>query len=167
MESDCISDSFFAKYNGKKLVDVIKFQLSKISKMYTSSRYSIATVEGNGKFTVTVDTPIYSNAIGCYYCNIPYELKDNKISMVTVKTYSFNKYSKEYLYKTQKGFDVYSKVGSKTVVFKVKKGEKVTFDKLYISKSGKAYFRIINSKGAKGWIKSDQEGLFSNMPAWG
>ncbi|BCN30771.1 hypothetical protein [Anaeromicropila herbilytica] len=167
MESDCISDSFFTQYNGEKLINLIKFQPEKIYKKFNAARYSLGKIDGNGKFTLVTDTPIYSNAIGCYYCNVPYQIKDNKISKISANTYTLAKFSKDYTYKAKKSFSVYSTVGGKKVVYTVKKNDKVTFDQIYVTKAGKVYCRIINNKGIKGWIKSDQEGLFMNTPAWG
>lgn len=87
--------------------------------------------------------------------------------MKPASTFTLSKYSKTFKYKAAKEFSVYKKAGSKTVAYKVKKGDTVTFDKMYLSKSGKAYFRMINSKGKKGWIQADQKNLFTELPAWG
>lgn len=166
-ESDCINNSFFVWYNGKKLSDYIRFEPWRLTKYFNSPRFSLSSLEGNGKFYAVLDTPIYSQAIGCYYCYAPYQMKGNAITAVSTTTYKLTKGSIKYRYKAKKTFPVYSKAGSKTIVFNVKKGEKVSFDKLYVSKSGKAYFRLINSKGKTGWIKSDQENLFIECPGWG
>ena len=167
MESDCINDAFFVRYDGDKLVNMVKFPPKSESKVIDTIRFSLEKTDGDGKFTFCVDTPVFSDAIGCYCCDIPYQLKNNKITRVPVTIFSLNKYSKKYQYKVKKGFSVYDKVGSKTVAFKVKKGEKVTFDQLYLKKSKMTYFRIVNHNGKKGWIKSVQKGLFSNVPMWG
>lgn len=167
MESDCIGEATFAKYNGDKIVDCVGFDPVRIEKNFVSSRYYLTSVSGDGKFMATLDTPIFSYVIGCYYCNVPFQIKDNKISRVQTNIFSFTKYSKEYKFKAIKGFSAYIKAGSKTVACTVKKGDTVTFDKLYISKSGIAYFRLINSKGKTGWIKSDRGNLFKEYPAWG
>ena len=89
------------------------------------------------------------------------------ISCVPAKTYAFRKSSKEYQYKAAKSFSVYTTVGSKKVTYTVKKGDMVTFNSLYVTNTRKAYFRIVNSKGKTGWIKSTQENLFVEYPAWG
>jgi hypothetical protein len=49
----------------------------------------------------------------------------------------------------------------------VKKGATVTFDTLYVTGTGTAYFRIRNSKGKTGWIRPEQVNLFVEYPAWG
>lgn len=165
VDDGCIYDGFFARYDGEKLIDKVKFPLKTETK--DISRFSLDKTDGNGKFTVCMDTPVFSYTIGCYYCYVPYQLKNNKITRVPVNTYSFNKYSKNYKYKVKKSFSVYDKAGSKTVAFKVNKGEKVTFDQLYLTKYKKAYFRIRNHNGKTGWIKSEKKNLFSILPMWG
>ncbi|SHO48113.1 SH3 domain-containing protein [Anaerocolumna xylanovorans] len=167
MESDGVKNAFFVQYDGTKIVNKIKFDIDKLTKNFGTYRYSIEETDGKGKFTTAIDTPIYSKATGCYYCYVSFILKDNKISIVPASTYTLTKFSREYTYKAVKGFSVYEKAGSKKAVYQVKKGDKVTFDRMYVSKTGKAYFRIINSKGKKGWINSDQENLFAELPLWG
>ncbi|WMJ88195.1 SH3 domain-containing protein [Anaerocolumna sp. MB42-C2] len=167
MESGCMDNSFFTRYDGTKFLDYVTFDIKTLTKKFDSSRYYINKLNGDGKFTMVIDTPIYSPAIGCYFCYVPFRLKDNVLSAITTNTYTLTADSSNYKYKAVKSFSVYKKAGSKNVVYKVKKSDKVFFDKMYISKSGKAYFRIINNKGKKGWIKSDQENLFAECPAWG
>jgi|GEM_PF-1895978 len=167
MESDCISYSFFARYDENNQYHATKFSPKELTNNFISTRYSLGALDGDGKFDLMIDTPIFSEAIGCYICYVPFQLKDNVISCVPAKTYAFNKFSKEYQYKAAKSFSVYATVGSKKVAYTVKKGEMVTFHSLYVTKSGKAYFRIVNTKGTTGWIKSTQENLFIEYPAWG
>lgn len=167
IESDCVKNAFFARYDGEKLYQYKDFEIDKLAKGFNTYRYSLARLDGDGKFTVKLDTPIYSPAIGCYYCYMPFQLKDNTISALPAKSYTLTEGSSTYQYKAAKSFSVYETVGSKKAVFKVKKGAIVTFHKLYVSKSGKAYFKLRNSKGKTGWIKSDQENLFVMFPAWG
>jgi hypothetical protein len=167
IESDCVKNAFFARYDGEKLYHYKDFEIDKLAKGFNTYRYSIARLDGDGKFTIIIDTPIYSPAIGCYYCYMPLQLKDNAISVLPVKSYTLTEGSSTYQYKAAKNFSVYESVGSKKAVFKVKKGAIVTFHKMYVSKSGKVYFKLRNSKGKTGWIKSDQENLFVMFPAWG
>lgn len=167
MESDCISYSFFASYDENNQYDYVKFDPHKLTKNFNAIRYSLETLDGDGKFKLIIDTPIYSKALGCYCCYVPFQIKNHVITKVSVKTYALNKFSKNYQYKAAKKFSVYEKVGSKLVVYTVQSGDVVTTDKLYVTASGKAYFRIVNSKGKTGWIKSDQENLFVEIPAWG
>ncbi|MBP1754303.1 MAG: hypothetical protein H6Q59_701 [Firmicutes bacterium] len=167
MESDCISYSFFARYDENNQYHAIKFSPKELTNNFNTTRYSLGALDGDGKFDLIIDTPIFSEAIGCYICYVPFQLKDNVISCVPAKTYAFNKSSKEYQYKAAKSFSVYATVGSKKVVYTVKKGDMVTFNSLYVTKSGKAYFRIVNNKGKTGWIKAAQENIFVEYPAWG
>lgn len=167
MESDCIKNALFVRYDGEKLFDYVDFDIDNLTKDFNTYRYSIEKLYGDGKFTIVIDTPVYSNAIGCYYCYVSFQLKDSAISVIPTKMYTLTKDSSEYKYKSARSFPVYSKAGSKKVVYKVKKGDKVTFDKMYVAKSGKTYFRIKNRKGKSGWIISDQESLFVECPAWG
>ncbi len=167
LESDGVKNAFFVQFDGKKFVHNVPFEINKLTKKYSTYRYSIEKTDGKGNFTALLDTPIYSPAIGCYLCYVSFRMEDGNISIIPSSTYDLFKFSKEYKYKTVKAFTVYEKAGSKTAVYKVKKGDIVTFDKMYLAKSGKVYFRTINSKGSKGWILSDQEGLFAEQPAWG
>jgi hypothetical protein len=167
MESDCINYSFFAQYSKDNIYKYNTFKPKKLLGKLNSIRYSLSSIDGDGKFKLIIDTPIFSDAIGCYYCYVPFQLQNNKFSKVSTKTYTLTQYSQQYKYKAKKSFSVYDKAGSSKVVYNVKKGDKVTFDKFYISKSGKVYFRIINSQGKSGWIRSAQKDLFTVLPMWG
>lgn len=171
MESDCAKNAFFVQYDGNKITHNIAFNIafkadSKV-KDFNIYRYSLAKTDGAGRFTLLLDTPVYSQAAGCYYCYASFQVQDNKVSMLPASTFTLGKYSKEYQYKAAKAFTVYSEAGTKKIAYKVTKGEKVTVDKLYIAKTGKVYFRVNNKMGRKGWIVSDQENLFAELPAWG
>lgn len=166
-ESDTVTNALFAHVNQDKSVNTTAFNPDKITKSLNFCRYSLYGTDGSGNFTLSVDTPIYSPAIGCYYCYITFQDKGGKISLKPANTFKLEDYSKKYCYKAAKGFSVYKKAGSKAVAYKVEKGSLVTFDQMYLSKTGKAYFRIINGKGKKGWIPSDLENLFTEIPAWG
>ncbi len=167
MESDCIKNAFFVQYDGNKITHNIAFKAENMAKNFDIFRYSIVKTDGAGRFTLLLDTPVYSNAAGCYFCYASFQVQDNKISMIPASTFTLEKHSKEYQYKAVKVFTVYSEAGTKKIAYKVKKGEKVTIDKLYIAKTGKVYFRVNNKMGMKGWIVSDQENLFAELPAWG
>jgi hypothetical protein len=151
-------NAFFVRYNGKTLAPEVAFTPKDIiNKNREASRYKIVKLDGNGKFYI--DNYTDCDAIGSFYCYMPFQLKDNAITAVPEKTY---KLLITHKYKAAKSFQAYEKAGSKKVGYTVKKGNEVTFDKLYISKSGKAYLRMINSKGKVGWIRCDQKGLFTN-----
>lgn len=165
MDSGGISYSFFARYDKNNQYKYVNFKPNKIIKNYDA--YSLELLHGNGKFDMMVDTPVHSDAIGRYYCYVPFQLKNNVISAVSTQTYAFNKFSSQYKYKAAKVFSVYDKAGSNKVAYKVKTGEKVTINALCVTTSGKAYFRVVNSKGKTGWIKSDLKNIFVERPEWG
>ncbi len=157
--NDYMTDAFFTRYNGKALEPIIKFTPKDILKENSDiSSYKIAELVGNGKFYISNYTEC--DAIGSFYCYRQFQLKDNAITSVAEKTFKIMTITDKY--KAAKGFSAYETAGSKKVSYTIKKGEEVTFDKLYISKSGKASLRMINSKGKVGWIRCDQKGLFSN-----
>lgn len=159
--SDCTFDASFYRYNGKTLDSKVAFTPKDIFDKNTDDRrYRLEKLAGNGKFYISNRT--FCDAIGTFNYYRPFQLKDNAIIEVSVKTYDLGEYETTYKYKAAKSFKAYEKAGSKKVVYTVKKGDKVTFDKMYIAKSGKAYLRMKNSKGKTGWIKSDQMNLFDN-----
>jgi hypothetical protein len=167
MDSVGIKYSSFARYTKESTIENTTFEPDEPTSYLSFFRYSLNKVKGDGTFIIEADTPIYTEAIGCYLCYLTYKIDESEIARVSAKTYSFNQYSKSYKYKAQKSFSAYKKVGSKSILFKVKKGNTVTFDKLYISKSGKAYVRVINSNGKKAWISANQSNLFYELPVWG
>lgn len=164
--SDVVNSAYFIRYNGENLSEITSMEENR-PKGFEYFRYGLDKINGDGTFTVWVDTPIFSEAIGCYICSVSYQLKDNQISLLPTKTYALNETSKEYKYKAQKNFTVYKKAGSKSVSFKVKKGSKVTFEAFYVSKSGKAYMKVKNSQGKTGWINAALKDLFYERPLWG
>jgi hypothetical protein len=165
-DSDGILYSSFARYKDEAVSEITGLkQLA--PKGFDFYRYGLYKVNGDGTFVISADTPVYSDAIGCYICDITFQLKDNTLSLVPDKAYALNQVSKNYKYKVKKSFSVYKDAGSKQVLFQVKKGEKVTFDQFTVGKSGKVYFNLKNSKGKTGWIPSKSKDLFSNCQYWG
>jgi hypothetical protein len=162
-ESDCIKSSFFTRYHNGKLFNTANFKPSSKIKDFSAVRYDISKLTGNGKFYAMIDTPSFSDAIGCYCCYMPFQLKGHVITPVPQKTYQLVEGRSKYQYKVKKSFQAYEKADSKKAVYSVKKGDKVTFDLMYVTKSGNLYFRMINSKGKSGWINSKQK----DFPMWG
>jgi hypothetical protein len=158
--NDYVMNAYFTRYNGKALDSKVAFNPQKLNNIFSSS-YEIVKLDGNGK--IYIRDYCLSNAIGNFMCDVPFQLKDNTVTTVPVDTYKFDKYYSTYQYKATKNFLAYEKAGSKKVAYTVKKGNKVTFDTLYISKSGKAYFRMKGTNGKTGWIQSDQKNLFVNV----
>lgn len=165
-ESDYIVTSFFAQLADKKL-KTIAFEPKKLFKDFNYVHYFIQDINDNGEFKLSVGTPIVSSSIGNYNCYATFQYKDGKITKIPASYYSLSEDSKEYPYKAVKSFTVQQEAGSKVVAYTVKKGSTLTIDKMYLSKAGKLYFRMVNSKGEKGWIPSDLEDLFEQIPAWG
>lgn len=165
-ENGGVSDAFFVQYNGSKLVHSTVFEPEKLTKNIDIYCYTIKKTDGKGGFTIALNTP-YTPSIGCYYIEVSYRLKDGKITKTTANTYTLSDNSKAYRYKAIKSFTAYQSPGSKKSAYKARKGDTVTFDKMYITKTGTVYFRMINSKGKKGFIRSDMENLFRELPAWG
>lgn len=157
--NDCVMNAFFVRYNGKALDPEVAFTPKDIiNKNRDAYSYKIVKLDDNGKFYIVNYTNC--DAIGSFHCYMPFQLKDNAITAVPEKTYKLLLNTDKY--KAAKSFQAYKKAGSKKVVYTVKKGNKVNFDKLHILKSGKTYLRMINSKGKVGWIRCDQKGLFTN-----
>lgn len=157
--NDCVMNSFFTRYNGKALNPKVAFTPKEIlKKNMDANHYELVKLAGNGKFYIRNYTDC--DAIGSFNCYRAFQLKDNAITAVPVNTYKLLTIADKY--KAAKSFQAYEKAGSKKVVYTVKKGNEVTFDELYISKSGKAYLRMKNANGKTGWIKSDQKNLFVN-----
>ena len=157
--NDCVMNAFFTRYNGKTLDSEVTFTPKDILNIdKDASSYKIMKLDGNGTFYILNNTEC--DAIGSFQCYMPFQLKDNKITAVSENTYQLLTIQDKY--KAAKSIQAYERTDSKKVAFTVKKGSEVTFEQLYISKSGKAYLRMINSKGQAGWIRTDQKGLFTN-----
>jgi hypothetical protein len=167
LESDCADDAFFVQYNGSKLFHTTAFTPKDLTKDFNIYRYSLSGTDGKGNFTFKIDTPVFSPSIGCYFSFISFQLKDEKISLTSAKTFTLSKDSKTYRYEAAKTISAYKTAGSKSVAYKVKRGDTVIFDKMYLSKTGKVYFRMINDKKQMGWIRSDLDNLFAELPLWG
>jgi hypothetical protein len=64
-DSDGIIYSSFARYDGETVREVPGFT-ENAPKGFIFYRYGLNKINGDGTFTLSVDTPISSNAIGCY-----------------------------------------------------------------------------------------------------
>lgn len=166
-ESDYIVTSFFAQLEDNKKLKTIAFEPKKLFKDFDYVHYFIQDINDNGEFKLSIGTPIASSSIGCYNCYATFQYKGGNITKIPASYYSLSEDSKEYPYKAVKSFTVQQKAGSKVVAYTVEKGNILTVDKMYLSKSGKLYFRMVNSEGEKGWIPCDLENLFEQIPAWG
>ena len=121
-ESDCASNAFFVQYNESELSQNMDFNIADLAKDFNIYRYSLVSTDGKGNFTLSIDTPIYSPSIGCYYCYVSFQMKDSKISMIPAGTFTLSEYSAAYRYKAAKAFSAYKSAGSKTAAYKLKKG---------------------------------------------
>jgi hypothetical protein len=159
--NDYVMSTFFTKYNGKTLDSKVAFTPKDIfNNTKDSKTYEIVKLAGDGKFYIRSYT--YCDAIGSFYCQMQFQLKKNVIQAVPLDVYQLDENTTTYKYKAAKNFQAFERAGSKKVVYTVKKGNEVTFDRLYISKTGEVYLRLINTSRKSGWIKSDQKGLFVN-----
>lgn len=130
--NDCILDAFFTRYNGKALDHKVAFTPKDVlDKNMNAGSYEIAKLDGDGRFYIRNYT--FCDTIGNFHCYMPFQLKDNAITAVPAKTYKLDKYWSTYKYKAAKSFQAYEKAGSKKVIYTIKKGNEVTFDKIYIS----------------------------------
>lgn len=138
----------------------------------------LAQIKGDGSFSIIADSPIYFSDIGSYFCYVPFNMKEGKISYKKVKSYTLTNVSQDYLYTVNKDIVVYEKADNTSKRRQIlKKEDTLNIKKFIISKNfsennKEGYAYIIDSKGNKGWIylsgKSGWENpMFKIIPAWG
>ena len=134
-----------------------------------------------------MDTP-YALPIGCFYADIPLQLKGDKIVPAT-GVYKLVENSNKYVYTAKKNMKVYKKPAKKSKnKFTLKKGDKISIIKIKpaknvakrlqgkngVEKEDNGFAYIKTKTGKKGWIflskKMSSWGkktLFKQVPGWG
>lgn len=156
--------TFYLQYRDSKLELNQTIKTKDSPKYLNMATYFFGDISDDASFQLIVIRPI-GDAIGDYECIIPYKLINQKIVPVKTNKYNLSSYSKKYVYKVNKDFVTYKSVKKGAAVsFEVNSGDEVRADKVYVSKKGKCYIRIINSKNVKGWIDGSQDDLFVKGP---
>ena len=120
--------------------------------------YRFKNVKGNGRFHIIVDTP-YALPIGCFYADIPLQLKGDKIVPAT-GTYklveSLKKNMKVYKKASKKSKNKFTlKKGDKLRIIKIKPAKNVTKrpqGKYGLDKKDNGFAYVKTKNGKKGWI---------------
>lgn len=163
--SDGCLETFYLQYKAPELKLIQTITKKDAPKYLNMWRYLFGHVSSDASVQLIATRPI-GDAIGDYYCFIPYKLINHKLAAVKTNTYNLTPDSKKYVYKAKKKFVTYKSVNTGAAAFSVNTGDKVRADKVYVSSEGKCYIRIINSKNVQGWINGSQENLFVKAPIW-
>ena len=164
--SDGCLETFYLQYRDPKLKLIQTITKKDAPKYLDMWRYLFGHVSNDASIQLIATRPI-GDAIGDYYCFVPYQLINRKLAVVKTNTYNLTSDSQKYVYKAKKKFVTYKSVYlGAAAAFTVNSGDKVRADKVYVSQEGKCYIRIINSKNMKGWISGSQENLFVKVPIW-
>lgn len=164
--SDGCLETFYLQYKDPKLKLIQTITKKDAPKYLNMWRYLFGHISADASVQLIATRPI-GDAIGDYYCFIPYKLINHKLAAEKTNTYNLTPDSKKYVYKAKKKFVTYKSVNTgAAAAFTVNSGDKVRADKVYVSSEGKCYIRIINSKNVKGWINGSQENLFVKAPIW-
>ena len=176
--------SSFQRWNGKEITE---FETSSNKALMYGRGYRFKNVKGNGRFHIIVDTP-YALPIGCFYADIPLQLKGDKIVPAT-GTYKLVESSKKYMYTVKKNMKLYKTASKKSKnKFTLKKGDKLRIikskpaknvakrpkGKYGLDKRDNGFAYVKTKTGKKGWIflskKMSSWGkktLFKKVPGWG
>jgi len=126
--------------------------------------------DGKGNFSINMDRAINCDYLtGNHWDAIPYKLKDGKVSRVKTEYYNFASVSalNSKAYKAKGKLIFSKKPQGKATSFTLKKGQKVTAVKMYVSKKGEVSVQFKNKDGKKGWLNgknfSYEKLPFSNM----
>jgi hypothetical protein len=158
--------TFYLQYRDYKLKLIQTLDRKDGPQYLNLAMYFWGQVAKDASFQLISVRPM-GDAIGDYACFIPYKLMNGKIAAVKTNTYNLTPDSKKYRYQAKKKFVTYKSVNTGTAAaFRVNTGDEVRADKVYVSKKGKCYIRIINRNNAKGWIDASQDDLFVRGPIW-
>ncbi len=158
--------TFYLQYRDSKLKLIQTLDRKDGPKYLNLAMYFWGQVAEDASFQLISIRPM-GDAIGDYACFIPYRLINGKVVVVKTNTYNLTPDSKKYVYKAKKKFVTYKSVNKgAAAAFRVNAGDEVRADKVYVSKKGKAYIRIINHNNVKGWIDASQDDLFVKGPIW-
>lgn len=167
--SDDILYSGLYQYEDQVLQKVFQLSSKKISKNFYIKPGYLSKADGKGNFAIAMDRVFNADAlIGNYYVNIPYQLKNGKVSRVEAKSYTFaslyskNKKIKAGKFKAAKKIKFYSKPSKKSkTAFTLKKGKIVKAEKIYF-KNGSVYVKFKAGNGKTGYLKAGNN--YNNIP---
>lgn len=159
--SDDILYSALFQYDSTTLKEVYELKSKKIGKNFGVRPGFITKTNGKGKFYVAMDRAVSVEAlVGNYFVNIPYQIKNNKVSRIKTKSYQFaalyssNEKIKAGKFKAARKLKFYTKPNTKSsVAFTLKKGKMVTAKKIYY-KNDQCYVQFKNSNGKTGYLKN-------------
>ena len=178
--SDIIEYMGIYRYNKQKVSQLFQVKGDTLYGKMSLYRYKDFVLGTGNTFYINADTPIWIRDLGSYYCKMPFLIKGNKIVANKVSAYdifspSTTNYKKRMKFELKKLVTVYktsSKVKGKA--FTLKKGDKITIDKIKpVKKSPATAYVRINKGKKKGWIYIKEKGsaidssMFKEVPAWG
>jgi hypothetical protein len=167
-ESACLNDYQIAQYNKKYNIllnyNNIKFLDNNIKFVRGGN---VSNLKGNGNFTITIDTPIYNNNLGCYYCKVPFLLSNGSIKNTLTKEYELEKLS-SFTYTLAKNVMLYKKPNTTEKLTQLSKGTTLTpIALVFYGKNTTNYFKVKVSDGTIGYLPLSLNDIFEELPAWG
>lgn len=119
----------------------------------------------NGRIRLWLDTPVYSETIGCYFAAVEFELKDGNLSEVEAESYEIRATDPQYTYQTRTAFVTTTTPGGTKLAFPVETDELLSIDRIALVEDA-IYARAVNQNGQTGWFLTG-ESLFMKTPQWG
>ena len=156
-ESDDVVFSSLFEYRSGKLKRVFNLKYKRVDEKFFVQQGELSRVGKNGVFYVTMDRAFSIDYVtGNHYDEIPYRLKNGKVTRVKTNTYRIVSIVSEgkdnqWLI-AKKGTKFYSSVkNQKKVAFVLKKGQKVKAVKLYYD-GKKLLVQFKTQRGKLGWL---------------
>lgn len=162
-DNDDIVGSAIYKFKNNKLVKV-----APLDKMYGKVGYhnAIRGMNINGN-KVNINYGVMSYSLGSVNFDLQFKYKNGTLKRSTTKM-KFKTFPRRKKWKARREIKLYKAPASRKVTRYVRKNQKVTIDKIYVSKAYKAvYYHVKLSNGKSGWMKSSKSNmrnpLFNNV----
>lgn len=169
--SDDVSASALYSYENSKLNKIYEDSY-RTPNQYTNYSYGyISKIDGKGNFSVCYDRAFAVDClIGNHYDNIPYKLKDGKVTSVRTNTYSIQAiFTETGSYELTKKTSFLAKANSSSKVsMTLSKGKTVTPVSIYCTNKS-LFVKFKTSNGKTGWLdvnkySFEHMGPFKNIP---
>lgn len=184
--SDVVEFLGFYRYKNDKFIEMFSQDGPKSYNGFYISRYADVRTGNTNTFYIKADTPLYISSIGSYFAYMPFQIKNDKITAKKVKNYemfspsvkaSSIKTTKAMQFKASRNLTVYSKASkSSKKAFTIKKGEKVTMEKIQpvsVKEEKESVFIYVKAGKRTGWMYFNnaeydfEKPDFDETPGWG
>lgn len=144
------------RYENNKLNCIWSISSDDSSDIYRKKAGPIVGTNGKGKFAISMYSALpVGSLVGPNYIRCGFNLNNNKVSRVSMKTFGFQKCNNGEKLVAVKTISFYKNHNKSSGTFTLKKGTQVYPQQAYIGSNSQIYVMYKTKNGQKGWLCAD------------